>query len=356
MFDRLAPGEIAAKLIGIGARRGNALPERSTPTGFSPIAAVLPLSSGEAFMRPLLIVATAWCLLCAGPAFAQVEDPLDPLTAVPSLGATSPLGIGASGSVGTTGIPLGSTEVTSLGVSPAPTGGVTGTITIPTTGAITSSGCSTGGMSLSGMYGSTASYDGGGTAPGTAAPATAATTGSMATSGTTGTLATPAPTDPMALPGTSTSSQMSIPPGMSTISGVDTSGMSGMCGSGSSSIASSSTPTSTSPTTPGGVARTGIPLGSMEISNLGVSSAPAVPTTGVLPIVGTVGPSALAPTTPAVSPPTTTAAACGTTGATGGAGIGSGGAIGAGSAGVVGTSFSARLLREFILCQRQPLP
>src|SRR6267154_2602170 len=191
MFDRLAPGEIAAKLIGIGARRGSALPERSTPTGFSPIAAVLPLSSGEAFMRPLLIVATAWCLLCAGPAFAQVEDPLDPLTAVPSLGATSPLGMGANGSVGTTGIPLGSTEVTSLGVSPAPTGGVTGTITIPTTGAITSSGCSTGGMSPSGMYGSTASYDGGGTAPGTAAPAT----------GSTGTLANAATTDPTAIPG-----------------------------------------------------------------------------------------------------------------------------------------------------------
>src|SRR5438309_5752916 len=282
MFERLAPSEIAAKVIGIGARRGNALLERSASPSFSPIAAVLPPSSGKVFMRPLLIVATAWCLLCAGPAFAQVEDPLDPLTAVPSLGATSPLGMGASGSVGRTGIPLGSTEVTSLGVSPAPTGGVTGTIAIPTTGAITSSGCSTGGMSPSGMYGSTASYDGGGTAPGTAAPATAATSGS------TGTLATAATTDPTAIPGTSTSSQMSIPPGMSTTAGMDTSGMSGMCGSGSSSIAASSSPTSTTPTTPGGVARTGIPLGSTEISNLGVSSAPAVPTIGVLPIVGTV--------------------------------------------------------------------
>src|SRR6267142_1499645 len=356
MFDRLASGEIAAKLMGIGARRGNALPERSTPTSFSPIAAVLPLSSGEAFMRPLLIVATAWCLLCAGPAFAQVEDPLDPLTAVPSLGATSPLGMVASGSVGTTGIPLGSTEVTSLGVSPAPTGGVTGTIAMPTSGAIIGSGCSTVGTSSSGMYGSTATYDGGGTASGSAAPATAATTGSMATSGTTGTLATAATTDPTTMPGTSTSSQMSIPPGMSTTSGMDTSGMSGMCGSGSSSIASSSTPTSTSPTTPGGVARTGIPLGSMEISNLGVSSAPAVPTIGVLPVVGTIGPNSLAPTTPTVSSPTTTAATCGTTGTTGGAGVGSGGAVGAGNAGVVGTSFSARLLRQFILCQRQPLP
>ena len=200
MFERLAPSEIAAKLIGIGARRGNAALEQSTPTGFSPIAAVLPLSSGETFMRPLLILATAWCLLCAGPAFAQVEDPLDPLTAVPSLGATSPLGMGASGSVGMTGIPLGSTEVTSLGVSPAPTGGVTGTIAMPTSGAITGSGCSTVGTSSSGLYGSTATYDGGGTASASAAPATAATTGSMATSGTTGTLATAATTDPTTMP------------------------------------------------------------------------------------------------------------------------------------------------------------
>src|SRR3979490_3320273 len=219
MFDRLAPGEIAAKLIGIGARRGDALLERCTPTGFSTIAAVLALSSGKTYVRSLLLVATASCLLCAGPAFAQVEDPLDPLTAVPSLGITSPLGIGSNGSVGTTGIPLGSTEVTSLGVSPAPTGGVTGTI------AITSSGttCSTVGTSSSGMYGSTATYDGGGTASGSAAPATAANSGTTANSG------------------TSTSSATSVTLEMPISSGtLDTSGTSGMCGSGSSSIASSS--------------------------------------------------------------------------------------------------------------------
>ena len=349
MFERLAPSEIAAKLIGIGARRDNVLREPSASPRFSPIAAVLPLSSAETFVRPLFILATAGCLLFAGPAFAQVEDPLDPLTAVPSLDATSPLGMGASGSVGTTGIPLGSTEVTSLGVSPAPTGGVTGSIAIPTTGAITSSGCLTGGMSPSGTFGSTASYDGGGMAPGTAAPATAATMGIM------GTLDTATTTDPTAIPGTSTSSQMSIPLGVSTTSGVDTSGMSGMCGSGSSSIASSSTPTSTSPTVPGGFARTGIPLGSTEIANLGVSSAPAVPTVGVLPIVGTVGPSAVLPTMPIVSS-STTAATCGLAGATGAAGTGSGGAVGEGTASVSGSSIPARLLRDFILCQRQPLP
>jgi hypothetical protein len=105
-------------------------------------------------MRPLLIAVTAWSLLCAGPAFAQVEVD-DPLTAMPSLGTTSPLGISPGGSVGPAGIPLDSTEITSLGVSPAPTGGVTGTIAIPASGAITTSGttCSTGGMSPSGMYG-----------------------------------------------------------------------------------------------------------------------------------------------------------------------------------------------------------
>ena len=349
MFDKLAPSKIVAKPIGVGTCRGNALLDRSMPTSFSPIVAVLPLSSAKTFMRPSLILATVWCLLCTGPAFAQVEDPLDPLTAVPSLGATSPLGMGASGSVGMTGIPLGSTEVPSLGVSPVPTGGVTGTITIPTTGTIAGD-CSTGGMSPSGTYGSTASYDGGGMAPGTAAPATAAM------SGTTGTLATAATTDPTAIPGTSTSSQMSIPPAPSTISGVDTSGMSGICGSGSSSIASSSTPTSTLPTVPGGVARTGIPFGSTEIASLGVSSAPAVPTIGVLPITGTVGPAALPPTTSTVSSPTTTVATCALNPAAGAAGTGSGGAVGTGNAGVPGNSFSARLLRDFILCQRQPSP
>src|SRR5258708_33734871 len=105
---------------------------------------------------------------------------------MPSLGTTSPLGISPGGSVGATGIPLDATELPSPGVSPAPTGSVTGTIAIPTSGAITTSGttCSTGGMSPSGMYGSTPSYDAGGTAPGAAARATAATTEPTAPLGT----------------------------------------------------------------------------------------------------------------------------------------------------------------------------
>src|SRR6202048_2251969 len=109
MSDSLAPGAMVAK----------------------PIALM-----GVSRMRPLLIAVAAWSLLCAAPAFAQVEVD-DPLSAMPSLGTTSPLGISPGGSVGPAGIPLDSTEITSLGVSPEPTGSVTGTIAIQTTGAIT---------------------------------------------------------------------------------------------------------------------------------------------------------------------------------------------------------------------------
>src|SRR3984957_12782470 len=246
------------------------------------------LRSLKLSMKRFWIAAVGLPLLCS-PAFAQVEIG-DPLTAMPTVGVTSPLGFSPGGSVGATGIPLGATELTSPGLSPAPTGSVTGTIAIPTSGAITTSGttCSTGGISPSGMYGSTASYDGGGMAVGTAAHATAATT------------------DPTATPGTSTSSQMLIAPGSTSSGMLDTSGM---CGSGSSSIASSSTPTSTAPTVPGGGARTGIPLGSYEIGNLGVSSVPAVPTISVLPITGSVGSAAppVAVTTPTVTSPTSPA-------------------------------------------------
>src|SRR6202048_3795536 len=256
MSDSLAPSEIVATQIDIGAAGS----QRSTSD-------LLIRGSLTSRVRPLLIAGMAWCLLGAGPAFAQVEDPL---TATPPLGVPTPLGMNSGGSIGPAGIPLDASEITSLGVSPAPTGGVTGTIAIPTGGAITTSGttCSTVGASPAGMYGSATTYDGGGTAPGGSTPGSAAMTGSMGTS-------TPS--------GMSAISVTSPTAGMSTASGMlDTSGTSGMCGSGSSSIASSSTPSSTSPTTPGGVARTGIPFGSMEISSLGVSSAPAVPTPSVL--------------------------------------------------------------------------
>src|SRR6266404_4971505 len=230
-------------------------------------------------MKISLIAAIFPTLLVCNVATAQVSGMASP---TPTLGATSPLGIGAGSTVSPTGIPLGSTEIASPGVSPAPTG-VTGTISMPSSGTT----CSTLGTAPSSMFGSTSSFDGGGMGVGTATPATAATSGTMATSG------------------MSSSSGISATSGMSTTSGMlETSGMSGMCGSGSSSIASSSTPTSTSPTTPGGGARTGIPLGSTEIGNLGVSSAATVPTNSVLPTVGTVGSSTpLMPTMPIVTSP-----------------------------------------------------
>jgi hypothetical protein len=149
----------------------------------------------SALKKGILIIAVAWPLLCS-PAFAQAGA----VTPTPSLSATTPLGMVPGAPVGATGIPLGATEIGSPGVSPLQnTAGGTG--------------CSTLGTPPSTIYGSTATYDGGGMAPGTAAPATAA-----------------AASDPTAMSGTPTTSAM-----------VDTSGLSGMCGSGSSSLAASST-------------------------------------------------------------------------------------------------------------------
>src|SRR5882724_6072055 len=264
MSDSLASSEIISKPIDAGVRRGGAVFKRRIPMRFSLIAAILP------------------ALVVCNTATAQVSGMASP---TPTMGATSPLGLGTGSAVSQTGIPLGATEIASPGVSPAPT--VTGTIAMPSS----STTCSTLGTSPSSMFGSTASFDGGGMAAGSAAPATAATSGPS-----------------MSGMPTSTS-------GISTTSGMlETSGMSGMCGSGSSSMASSST----SPTTPGGGARTGIPFGSTEIGNLGVSSAAAVPMISVLPTVGTVGSSTpLIPTMPIVTPPpiasSTTASTVGNT-------------------------------------------
>jgi hypothetical protein len=238
-------------------------------------------------MRISLIAAIFPTLLVCNVAMAQVSGMANP---TPTLGATSPLGMGTGSAVSPTGIPLGSTEIASPGVSPAP-GDATGTIAMPSS----STTCSTIGTAPSSMFGSTASFDGGGMGVGTAAPATAATSGTMATSG------------------------MSTSSGMPTTSGMlETSGLSGMCGSGSNSIASSSAPTS--PTTPGGAARTGIPLGSVEIGNLGVSSAAVVPTMSVSPPVFTPGPVPTMPTftfPPTLSSTTTSTFPCQTTGLTG---------------------------------------
>ncbi len=158
MSDSLASSEIISKPIGAGVRRGDAVFKRRMPMRFSLIAAVLPA-----------------LFVCNG-AMAQVSGMAAP---TPTMGATSPLGLGMGSSVSPTGIPMGATEIASPGVSPMPTS-VTGTIAMPGSGTT----CSTAGTSPSGMYGSTATYDGGGTAAGAAMPATAATSGATAMSAT----------------------------------------------------------------------------------------------------------------------------------------------------------------------------
>jgi hypothetical protein len=223
---------------------------------------------GVSSMRPLLIIATVGSLLGCSPAFAQVG------TVMPSLGTTSSLGTVPGAPVGPNGLQLGASPT----VSPVPNG-VTGTVTIPST----SSGagaCSTVATSPLGTFGSPSTYDGGGMA--------------MAT-GTT-TLSTAAGA------GISNSTAISATSGESTSSGMlETSGLTGMCGSGSSSIAASSSPTSTSPATTSGSVRAGIPMASYEIGNLGVSAAAPVPAPSVPPMVV---PSSPVPTMPTVSPAT----------------------------------------------------
>jgi hypothetical protein len=233
-------------------------------------------------MSRFLIATIAWIYLSSGSVFAQAMSPAEPTP-----GATSPLGMSPGSPVPPTGLPLGSTEIASPGISPAPAQ-VTGTVSVPVTGTT----CETLGTSPTGTFQPPATYDGGGMAIGATMPATAASSGTSMPSG-------------------MSSSGISATSGMSTTSGMlETSGMSGMCGSGSRSIVSSSTPTSTSPTTPGGAARTGLPMGSTEIGNLGVSPMIA-PSTGSL-----VGPTPVGPTLPMVSSPSTTPSSSSTTPAT----------------------------------------
>jgi hypothetical protein len=236
-------------------------------------------------MRPFLLAAAAWPLLCCGPALAQVG------TVMPPIGATSSLGTDPSAPVGTNGLAPG----VSTPFNPVPNG-VTGTIAVPST----SSGagaCSTLATSPMGTFGSPATYDGGGMAmaTGTTTPGTAGTMGGVA------------PSVTSTSSGISTSTAISPTSGESTSSGmVETSGLTGMCGSGSSSLASSSSPTSMPAASPSGSARAGVPLGSYEIGNLGVSPITAAPTTSVSPITGSVGsPAPSIPTMPTVSPSAT---------------------------------------------------
>src|SRR3984893_9240305 len=181
MSDSFAPSEIVARPIDISARRGDAVRKRRAPMRYSLIAAVLP------------------ALFVCNVAMAQVSGRA---SLTPTMGATSPLGIATGSTVSPTGIPMGATEIASPGVSPMPTGSM-GTTAMPGSGTT----CSTLGTSPSGMFGSTASFDGGGTAIGAATPATAATSGATAMSGTS------------MSSGISSSSGISATSGMSTTSG-----------------------------------------------------------------------------------------------------------------------------------------
>jgi hypothetical protein len=240
-------------------------------------------------------------LCCCSPAFAQLDYmPQADDMSMASISPTSPLGIGSTTSVGGTGIRLGATEIPSPGVSPLTTYS-TGTIALPGSGTT----CTTLGTSPSGLIGSTDTYDGGGMAMGSATTATGATAGTPTMSGT---ISTSGQTAGMSAPSATSTDPGLLPiSGMSTTYGTGTVGVSGLCGFSSGNMATSpTTPTSTTPTTPGGNPRTGIPLGSWEIANLGVSSSAAIPTPTVLPIVGSLGSSTVVPTTPPVTVPSTT--------------------------------------------------
>jgi hypothetical protein len=336
MSDGAAPGELVAKPISVGTATSRDV-GHLVDIAKSRLESSRGPGSGDTSLRrrtiarPSVIAAVFPALIVCHAAMAQVNDSVMP---TPTIGATSPLGMTIGSTSSPTGIPLGSTEISSAGVSPAPTG-LAGTISFPATSNGTA--CSTVATSPAQMYGSSAMYDGGGTTPGAAGPATAVDPGTLPVPG------MPTPSNA----GTSTSPAMSTSSGM-----LDTSGTSGMCGSGSSSIVSSSAPTATSPTTAGGAARTGIPFGSYEIGNLGVSSTPAVPLPSALPSAGSVGLGSLMVTMPTgsptmgnatTSPATATNPSCATT-ATAGPAAPAGAAVGLNS--------TAQMLSQFLLCER----
>src|ERR1700722_2312892 len=269
MPDGVAPGELVGKLIdtsgAISYHAGHLIEIAKSRYGSLTGSSIGDTGLRRRTIARLSVIAAVFpALIVCHAAMAQVNDSVMP---TPTIGATSPLGVTIGSTSSPTGIPLGSTEISSAGVSPAPTG-LAGTISIPATSNGTA--CSTVATSPAQMYGSSAMYDGGGTTPGASAPATAVDPGTLPVPG------IPTPSNA----GTSTSPAMSTSSGM-----LDTSGTFGMCGSGSSSIVSSSAPTATS-TTAGGAARTGIPFGSYEIGNLGVGSTPAVPLPSILPSAG----------------------------------------------------------------------
>jgi hypothetical protein len=195
-------------------------------------------------MRRLWMLAAIAMLGCS-PAFAQAGLSVP----TPGIAATSPLGMSGALQPGTlvgpTGIPLGATELNSSGISPM--------LTDPTSMMASGTTCSGGSAStgISGGISGISTYDGGGLAVG----------GGMGTG--------------MALPG----------------------GAAVPCAAGTASP----TPSGLSASL-GGASRTGIPLGSVEIGNAGVSPLLAIPTPTGSPstMAGTTFPSAPTSATPMI--------------------------------------------------------
>lgn len=168
-------------------------------------------------------------------AFAQTAGATRSMTAspTPTIGATSPLGIAPNAPVGGTGVPLGATELATPGVS--------------------ASGVGTPASNVSN------------------APACPALTTNVA--GTSGEIGMTAPAGSTGANGGSFDGG-----GLTTAMGSTTSGTTSGAMVANCSPASMNAPSATAPTSAvvtGGVARPGIPLGSTEINNLGVSP-PAV--------------------------------------------------------------------------------
>jgi hypothetical protein len=204
-------------------------------------------------MKPLWMTA-AIALLGCSTALAQVGGVGVP---TPGIAATSPLGMTGGSqpgtSVGPTGIPLGATELTSPGISP---------MFVDPTGMM-ASGCLVGGIASGGISGGISgisTYDGGG---------------------------------------------LGVGGGM----GVGTA----PCAGASAGTASPTAPSAS----PGGASRPGIPLGSVEIGNAGVSPLITVPSPTIssspFGIVGS-GPSTMGTT---MAPSTLFPSASPTTGTTG---------------------------------------
>ena len=194
-------------------------------------------------MTRVLMAATAAYLLTCGFASAQVGG-----TGPSPLGMTSPLGTGPAAPVPPTGIPLGTTELGSVGVSPTTSG------TSPLSPPTTSSTATCAGIN------STAGNLSGGSSTGASSPAS----GSLFDGG--------------SLAGTASG----------TCAGIATGPTGGPASSASS-------PTGMGSTSPNG--RVGIPMGSTELGVGGVSPPPATPTPNPSAPVSTFGSTTPCPTT-----------------------------------------------------------